>query len=291
MKNSLNDILGQKRAVRLLKSVLDSGRVPPAFIFYGQDGVGKMTSAKRFAFSLSCQTKTGCGICEACKANEFGEGFRVIDISDYFENSVEKNKVSAFRKELNTHSHAHDLNYFVVSIDNSDLMNESMQASLLKSIEEPANGVCYILITKSIDALNATLRSRSVLVRFSPLNIDSLIILSEKILILLRKYYIKYKPTEWLFEGQTENGKVTQYSVRSLQMVLKQAVKKTNINKKVTMHTLRHSFATHLLENGTDLRYIQVLLGHQSSKTTEVYTHVTTKGFDKIKNPLDDLDI
>jgi len=182
MKNSLNDILGQKRAVRLLKSVLDSGRVPPAFIFYGQDGVGKMTSAKRFAFSLSCQTKTGCGICEACKANEFGEGFRVIDISDYFENSAEKNKVSAFRKELNTHSHAHDLNYFVVSIDNSDLMNESMQASLLKSIEEPANGVCYILITKSIDALNATLRSRSVLVRFSPLNIDSLITLSEKIL-------------------------------------------------------------------------------------------------------------
>ncbi len=120
---------------------------------------------------------------------------------------------------------------------------------------------------------------------------DRYTLLSDKILILLRKYYIEYKPTQWLFEGQPNNGKVTQYSVRSLQMILKRAVSKTNITKKVTMHTLRHSFATHLLENGTDLRYIQVLLGHQSSKTTEIYTHVTTKGFDKIKNPLDDLDI
>lgn len=120
---------------------------------------------------------------------------------------------------------------------------------------------------------------------------DRYTLLSEKILILLRKYYIKYKPTQWLFEGQLAEGKITQYSVRSLQMTLKRAVSKTPITKKVTMHTLRHSFATHLLENGTDLRYIQVLLGHQSSKTTEIYTHVTTKGFDKIKNPLDDLDI
>ena len=68
-------------------------------------------------------------------------------------------------------------------------------------------------------------------------------------------------------------------------------MRKVGISKNITVHSLRHSFATHLLESGTDLRYIQELLGHASSKTTEIYTHMTTKGFDQIKNPLDNLDI
>ena len=69
------------------------------------------------------------------------------------------------------------------------------------------------------------------------------------------------------------------------------ALKKAGFKKNVSIHTLRHSFAMHLLENGTDLRYIQSLLGHESSKTTEIYTRVITKGFDQIKSPLDNLDI
>ena len=116
---------------------------------------------------------------------------------------------------------------------------------------------------------------------------DRMTLLSKKALDILRIYFVEYKPKDYLFEGQF--GK--EYSARSIQMVMQNSLQKAGINKKATMHTLRHSFATHLLENGTSLRYIQSLLGHSSSKTTEIYTHVTTKGFDQIKNPLDNLDI
>lgn len=110
--------------------------------------------------------------------------------------------------------------------------------------------------------------------------------ISDKIIEMLREYYILYKPKVWLFEGQKAGES---YSEQSLQSVLKQAVVKCNIKKPVTLHWLRHSYATHLLENGTDLRYIQELLGHKSSRTTEIYTHVSTKNLRNIKSPFDDL--
>lgn len=89
-----------------------------------------------------------------------------------------------------------------------------------------------------------------------------------------------------MFEGQMEGE---QYSESSLQEVLKNAIKKAGIKKPVTLHWLRHSYATHLLEAGTDLRYIQELLGHKSSKTTEIYTHVSEKSLQKISSPFDNL--
>ena len=103
---------------------------------------------------------------------------------------------------------------------------------------------------------------------------------------MLREYYKLYKPISYLFEGQNAG---TPYDERSLQQVLKQALKKVGVKKPVTLHWLRHSYATHLLESGTDLRYIQELLGHNSSKTTEIYTHVSTKNIQQIKSPFDDL--
>lgn len=113
---------------------------------------------------------------------------------------------------------------------------------------------------------------------------DRISLLSENTLKLLRKYYKEYKPSEWLFEGP--NGK--KYSPTSTANILKKAARIGGIKKNVTPHMLRHSFATHLLEQGTDLRYIQELLGHNSSRTTEIYAHVSTKAINKIKNPIDD---
>lgn len=126
-----------------------------------------------------------------------------------------------------------------------------------------------------------------IIIRQSKGKKDRIAPLSQKTIEMIRIYQESYKPGTWLFEGQIKNE---QYDERSLASVLKQALAKTAINKPVTLHWLRHSYATHLLEAGTDLRYIQEILGHSSSKTTEIYTHVSTKSIQQIKSPFDDLD-
>ena len=127
--------------------------------------------------------------------------------------------------------------------------------------------------------------SKRMLVRVvgSKGNKDRLTLLSKTALNDLRKYYTKYEPHIYLFEGK----KGIKYSGASVLKIVKTAAEKARIRTTVTPHVLRHSFATHLLESGTDLRQIQVLLGHGSTKTTEIYTHVATNTFESIKNPLD----
>jgi site-specific recombinase XerD len=115
---------------------------------------------------------------------------------------------------------------------------------------------------------------------------DRYTMLSETALDILRKYWREYKPGKWLFEGARAGRYL---STRTVEKILEHACEKANIRKDVSVHTLRHSFATHLLEGGTDLRYIQEILGHKDSKTTEIYTHVSTKSIGKIKSPLDTL--
>jgi integrase/recombinase XerD len=115
-------------------------------------------------------------------------------------------------------------------------------------------------------------------------NKDRYTMLSDVILEQLRTYYKEYQPREYLFEGQEGRKHIAE---RSVQQMFQDALKRTTIRKNVSIHSLRHSFATHLLESGTDLRYIQEVLGHRSSKTTEIYTHVSKKSIAKIVSPLD----
>lgn len=116
---------------------------------------------------------------------------------------------------------------------------------------------------------------------------DRVTIIGNRMIHALTKYLEKYKPHYWLFEGAGRK----QYSGTSIGKVVKEACKRANIRKMITPHVLRHSFATHLMDKGTDTRYIQELLGHSSLQTTAIYAHVSTKDLQKIINPLDAIDI
>jgi len=112
---------------------------------------------------------------------------------------------------------------------------------------------------------------------------DRYVMLPQSVLPLLREYFKKSSPETYLFEGNAN----VKYSARSVQQIVKQAAERAQIHKLVTPHILRHSFATHLIENGTDIRYIQELLGHNSVVTTQIYTHITDVKIRNIQSPLD----
>ena len=133
-------------------------------------------------------------------------------------------------------------------------------------------------------------RRMSILIKEAKGKKDRQAILSPVLLIMLRDYALDYKPSSkgYLFEG-AEKG--SPYSVRSLQEVIQQAKQKAGVIKPGSIHALRHSFATHLLEKGTDISMIQKLLGHNDLKTTLRYLHTTNKDLLKIISPLDNLNL
>ena len=116
-------------------------------------------------------------------------------------------------------------------------------------------------------------------------NKDRIVPLSDALKRVLREYYIKYQPHEYLFEGVKGGA----YSAASISQIISKAAFRAKLNKRVSAHMLRHSFATHLMEQGVNLRVIQEMLGHKSSRTTEIYTKVSSSTLSKVPNPLDSL--
>jgi len=129
---------------------------------------------------------------------------------------------------------------------------------------------------------------RSILqIREGKGNVDRMVPIPQKVWEKIRAYTGSYRPHTFLFEGQS-GGK---YSVESVYSVFKQSLRRAGIKKDVGVHCLRHSYATHLHESGLDIRYIQELLGHKSTRTTEIYTHVSRRNLFAIRSPIEDMDI
>ena len=164
--------------------------------------------------------------------------------------------------------------------------------SLLNSLENIKHKTMLALIysvgLRRSELLNMTVKDLDskrmmITIRGGKGNKDRVVPFSATILELLREYYKKHTPKTYLFEGQTGD----RYSETSLQEIFHQAKSKAKINKNATLHTLRHSYATHLLEGGTNLRYIQEILGHKSPKTTQIYTHVSNEGIGRVASPIE----
>jgi len=139
----------------------------------------------------------------------------------------------------------------------------------------------------NMDKEDVAIDRKMVLIKGGKGRKDRYSVLADSVITMIKEYLLKYKPEKYLFEGQY-GGK---YSSTSLRKILHRAKSKAGVSTPGSIHTLRHSFATHLLENGTDLRYIQELLGHNSSKTTEIYTHVSTLNISKITSPGDMINV
>ena len=241
-------------------------------------------------------------------SNKAAEQLEIADIIDFNTGYIlRKNLSASYQNQVinaiklfyrNRFNRVMDLNNIQRPRREKRLPNVLSKQEIKAILEAPTNlkhramlSLIYACGLRRSELLNLSLSDvhsdRNLLfIRQSKGKKDRVVPISNKIIEMLREYYKAYKPKEWLFEGQIPN---TKYSEMSLAKVLKQALKKAGNQKPVSLHWLRHSYATHLLESGTDLRYIQELLGHASSRTTEIYTHVSTKNLQQIRSPFDDL--
>lgn len=176
------------------------------------------------------------------------------------------------------------------------VLDESEVQAIIGSIKNLKHRMAIALIYSAGLRISEAINLKTIDIDFerSVINVrqgkgkkDRQVPLSITIERMAKHYMLAYHPNSFFFTGQS-GGK---YTAKSIQNVFSTACKDARIEKKVTVHTLRHSYATHLLEKGIDLRIIQEILGHSSSKTTEIYTHVSRKLMSKVKSPIDDMDI
>ncbi len=174
----------------------------------------------------------------------------------------------------------------VLDIDDIKIILNSIENLKHKTIISTIYS-CGMRISEAINLKIADIDSKRMMIRIenSKGNKDREVMLSEKLLLLLREYYKKYKPKIYVFEGQS-GGK---YTARSAENIFKKGLEISKIKKSASLHTLRHSYATHLIEQGIDIRIVQELLGHKNIKTTQIYTHITDIKKLKIKSPFDNL--
>jgi integrase/recombinase XerD len=144
---------------------------------------------------------------------------------------------------------------------------------------------CGLRLSELLNLKIKDIRSSDKMIRInqSKGNKDRIVSLPDKLLDILREYYLIYKPSDYLFEGERGN----RYSERSVQLILKKSLSMSKIKTEGTVHTLRHSYATHLIQSGIDIRIVQELLGHENIKTTMIYTHITDIDKKKTPSPLD----
>ena len=178
-----------------------------------------------------------------------------------------------------------------------DILSRQEVLRLLEAVQNPKHRAIMLLTYSSGLRLGEVVRlkiedidsaRRLIHLRQAKGRKDRYTVLSQVALDALRAYFKQYHPDQWLFPGAQPGRHLHE---RTVQKVFEQAREMAGIRKNVSVHTLRHSFATHLLESGTDLRYIQELLGHKSSKTTEIYKHVSERDIGRIQSPLDTLGI
>jgi integrase/recombinase XerD len=233
----------------------------------------------------------------------------INDITDYMYWEIEHNHISAnfqnqlinsikyyYEKALNQPKTVYHLPRAKKGIRVPSVLNHEELIKVFSSIQNLKHRCMISLLFSSGIRRNELLSLRPADVDFERKVLfihggkgdkDRISILSEVSIRLIKEYLEKYKPREWLFEGM--NGE--RYSASSIWKIFDSIKRQQEIKKKGSVHILRHSFATSLLESGTDIRYIQSLLGHSSIKTTQIYAHVATNNLVKIKSPMDDLDI